>query len=483
MTLGKLVVIPALLICVTSPVMHADARSRSGGGSSPASTIVLKPVLTGLASPDYVTNARDGSDRLFVVEQGGLIKVLAPGAKAPTVFLDLQAKVRFAGERGLLGLAFHPQFSSNRRFFVDYTRQSDGATVIAEYRASLGDPDVADATETILLVIPQPFVNHNGGMIEFGPDGFFYVAMGDGGSSNDPGDRAQDLTQLLGKILRVDVDHPAGGLPYSVPVDNPFVGAAGALPEIYAYGLRNPFRFSFDRATSDLYAGDVGQDVVEEIDLIVPGGNYGWRVWEGSRCTNNDPGACTNAGFIFPIAQYQHTGGRCAVIGGYAYRGAAAAVPTGGYVYGDLCTGEIFLYRNGQVSVLLRSGLGISSFGEDEAGEIYVVSLDGSVHRIAAAPPCRVTLTPTSQAVSAKGSRALRVKVSGAGGCPWAASANVPWITITQGASGSGRGTVSLRVASNPNAASRTGTVTIGDQVFTVTEAGSSAPSGPGPKH
>jgi glucose/arabinose dehydrogenase len=184
-----------------------------------------------------------------------------------------------------LGLTFHPQFSVNRRFFVDYTRQPDGATVIAEYQASQADPNVADGAETVLLVIQKPFGNHNGGMVEFGPDGFLYIALGDGDDSgSDPGNRAQDITQLLGKILRIDVDHPSGGLPYSSPPDNPFVGDPAGRDEIFAYGLRNPFRFSFDRATGDLYAGDVGQNSVEEIDIITRGGNYGWRIWEGTHC-------------------------------------------------------------------------------------------------------------------------------------------------------------------------------------------------------
>jgi glucose/arabinose dehydrogenase len=351
--------------------------------SAPAGAAIrLAPVLDGLDNPDFVTNARDGSHRLFVIEQPGVIRVFPLGASASVVFLDITARVLFGGERGLLGLAFHPQFSSNGRFFVDYTRKPDGATVIAEYRVSAADPSVAEGAETVLLVIPQPFANHNGGMIEFGPDGFLYIGMGDGGSGNDPGNRAQNVSDLLGKILRIDVDHPTGGLPYSVPADNPFVGAAAGRGEIFAYGLRNPFRFSFDRATGDLYAGDVGQGAVEEIDIVRNGGNYGWRVWEGSTCTGNDPGLCSAAGFEFPIAEYGHTGGRCAVIGGYVYRGAAATLPAGSYVYGDLCTGEIFLLENGSPRVLLDSGLSLSSFGEDEAGEIYAVGTGGSVVRL-----------------------------------------------------------------------------------------------------
>jgi glucose/arabinose dehydrogenase len=351
--------------------------------SDPAGAAVrLAPVLDGLDNPDFVTNARDGSHRLFVIEQPGVIRVLSLGASISVVFLDITDRVLFGGERGLLGLAFHPQFSSNGRVFVDYTRKPDGATVIAEYRVSAANPSVADGGETVLLVIPQPFANHNGGMVEFGPDGFLYIAMGDGGSGNDPGNRAQNVNDLLGKILRIDVDHSAGGLPYSVPADNPFVGVAASRGEIFAYGLRNPFRISFDRATGDLYAGDVGQGAVEEIDIVRNGGNYGWRIWEGSTCTGNDPNSCSTAGFEFPIAEYGHTGGRCAVIGGYVYRGSAATLPAGSYVYGDLCTGEIFVLENGSPRVLLDSGLSLASFGEDEAGEIYAVSTDGSVARL-----------------------------------------------------------------------------------------------------
>lgn len=346
-------------------------------------SIRLVPVLSGLDNPVLVTNARDGSNRLFIVEQAGVIKVLQPGAASPTVLLDISTKVLFGGEQGLLGLTFHPQFASNRRFFVDYTRKPDGATVIAQYQVLPGNPNVAGPTETALLVIPQPFANHNGGMIEFGPDGFLYIAMGDGGSGNDPGNRAQDITQLLGKILRIDVDHPSGGLPYSSPPDNPFVGDPAGRDEIFASGLRNPYRFSFDRATGDLYGGDVGQNAVEEIDIITRGGNYGWRIWEGTQCTGNDPTLCNPADFIFPITEYTHAAGRCGVIGGYVYRGVRASLPAGSYVYGDLCTGEIFVLQVELATVALDTELTLSSFGEDEAGELYVVSLGGTVDRIA----------------------------------------------------------------------------------------------------
>lgn len=345
--------------------------------------VELEPVLSGLASPVYVTGAGDGSNRLFIIEQGGRIKVLQPGETTPSVFLNITSRVLSGGERGLLGLAFHPDFENNRRFFVDYTRQPDGATVIAEYRAFEGDPNLADTNETTMLVIPQPFANHNGGMITFGPDGFLYIGMGDGGSANDPGNRAQDLDNLLGKILRIDVDHPDGANPYSSPVDNPFFGGVAGRDEIYGYGLRNPWRYSFDRLTGDLYVGDVGQNAWEEIDIITRGGNYGWRVTEGMHCNPSIAGGiCSMSGLIPPIAEYVHSAGRCSITGGYVYRGANQTLPSGTYVYADFCTGEIFSLGGGAQNVLLDTGMNISSFGEDEAGEIYVVGLGGTVHRL-----------------------------------------------------------------------------------------------------
>jgi len=348
---------------------------------TPSEAVRLDPVISGLQAPLYVTHSRDGSGRLFIVEQGGRIRVLRPGVSTSTVFLDIAGRVLSGGEQGLLGLAFHPQFAGNRRFFVNYTRRPDGATVIAEYQGPVGGGDVADPnTERILLVIPQPFTNHNGGMVEFGPDGFLYIAMGDGGSGNDPGNRAQNPNDLLGKILRLDVN---GAQPYAIPPDNPFAGGGGR-GEIYALGFRNPFRFSFDRLTGDLLAGDVGQDAREEIDRVTRGGNYGWRVFEGTSCTGLGPAPCNPASFIPPIIEYAHQGGRCAVIGGYAYRGQAGSLPLGSYVFGDLCTGEIFLDRASQV--LFDTALTLASFGEDEAGELYVVDLGGSVFRIAPNP-------------------------------------------------------------------------------------------------
>ena len=344
--------------------------------------VVLQPVLANLAQPVYVTHARDGTNRLFVVEQAGRIKLLAAGASEPTVFLDITARVLAGGERGLLGLAFHPRYAATGRFFVNYTRQPDGATVIAEYRVSPGDPAVARPDELTVLVIPQPFANHNGGMIEFGPDGFLYIGMGDGGSGFDPDRRAQNATDLLGKILRIDVDPLPGSLaPYASPPENPFAGPHPGRDEIYAVGFRNPWRFSFDRATGALYVGDVGQHAREEIDRVTLGGNYGWPILEGRQCLGLG-GSCAEPDLLAPVTEYEHVDGRCSVTGGYACRGNAGTLPAGGYVFGDFCSGEIFLLEDGVSGPLLSTDLSVASFGEDEAGEIYVVSLDGTVHRL-----------------------------------------------------------------------------------------------------
>ncbi len=449
--------VPLILLVTVSPALAA---------------IQLQSVLTGLSSPVYVTHAHDGTNRLFSVEQGGVIKVLQPGATTPTVFLDITAKVLSGGEQGLLGLAFHPQYATNRRFFVNYTRTGDGATVIAEYQASIANSNVSDPTEKQLLVIAQPFANHNGGMIEFGPDGFLYIGMGDGGGANDPGDRAQDINELLGKMLRIDIDTP--GVPYSSPPSNPFFGATAGLDEIYAVGFRNPFRFSFDRVTSQLYAGDVGQGAREEIDIITLGGNYGWDVFEGTLCTPNNPSLCSSGSFIAPIAEYDHSGGRCSVIGGYVYRGTRSTFPMGAYIYGDFCTGEIFQLfpaaSGGAQAVLLVTPLSISSFGEDEAGEIYVVGLGGTVDRLSSTPPppsCTYTLSVATQNVPAGGG-SNNVSMSTASDCAWLAASHVAWITITAGTSGTGGGTIAFDVAANTGTDGREGTITAGGQTLTV---------------
>ena len=445
----------------------ALAPARAAAQGTPAPT--LEPVLTGLSSPVFLTSARDGTNRLFVVEQPGRIKVLPPGATTPTVFLDITARVIAGGEQGLLGLAFHPQFASNRRLFVNYTRRPDGATVIAEYRVSAANPNLVDQAETVLLVIPQPFANHNGGMIAFGPDGLLYIGMGDGGAANDPGNRAQNVEDLLGKMLRINVDQPNGSVPYSSPPDNPFFGPAGGRDEIYATGLRNPFRFSFDRSTGQLYLGDVGQGVREEIDIITRGGNYGWRVFEGTRCTGLGPAACDAANFVAPVAEYDHTGGRCSVTGGYVYRGTRATLPAGTYIFGDFCTGEIFQLQGTTMSFLRGTGVNISSFGEDEAGELYVVNLGGTVQRLTNSA-CTYSVSPEFPGAAAAG-ETIRLSVTAQAGCAWSAVSNSDFITVTAGASGAGNGLVDLTVAPNTTGLFRRGTVSVAGRLITITQA------------
>lgn len=348
-------------------------------------TLSLQPVTTGLDQPVHLTHAGDGSGRLFVVEQPGRIRIVRGGTLLPAPFLDIGPRVLAGGEQGLLSVAFHPRYATTGRFFVNYTRRPDGASVIAEYRVSAGHPDVADpASARELLVVPQPYSNHNGGLNLFGPDGFLYIGLGDGGSAGDPQNRAQNLGEVLGKLLRIDVD---GGSPYAIPRDNPFVGRAGARPEIYAYGLRNPWRFSFDRCDGRLFLADVGQGAREEVDLIRPGGNYGWRIMEGSLCFT-PPSGCDRTGLALPIAEYEtHTWG-CAVTGGFVYRGTAFAALHGWYLFGDYCSGRIWGLRpeggGWAMTLLHQQAVRISSFGEDQAGELYLVDHGGAVYRIAA---------------------------------------------------------------------------------------------------
>ena len=439
--------------------------------------IQLVPMTsTALSSPVFVGNAGDGTRRLFIVEQGGIIKVLQPGSTVPTTFLDIHTRLLAGGERGLLGLAFHPQYASNGRFFVYYTRSGDGALVIAAYRVS-ADPNVADSAETVLLTIPHPTnANHNGGMLAFGPDGYLYAGVGDGGSGNDPPNNAQNIEVLLGKILRIDVDHPdaGAGTAYSSPADNPYVGVAGR-DEIFSIGWRNPWRFSFDRLTGQQWVADVGQSAREEVDTpVVKGGNYGWRVYEGSACSGLDPSLCIPANYIFPVFDYPHSNGRCSITGGYVYRGAQGALPLGAYVYGDYCTGEIIAWNGSTQTVLADTAQNLSAFGEDELGELYVVGLGGSVSKIVPTVPCDFAIAPASSDFTAAGAAAT-VAVTAGAGCGWTAVANAPWIHVTSGASGSGNGSVGYSVDANSSSTSRSGTMTIAGKTFTVNQAGAVA--------
>jgi glucose/arabinose dehydrogenase len=353
-----------------------------GAAAKAQQTIRLEPVVDGLVRPVFLTHAEDGSGRLFVVEQEGFILVLGAGGLEEEPFLDLSQKVLCCGERGLLGLAFHPSFPDDRRLFVNYTRRPDGATVVSEFRLRQnGRPN--PGSERVLLTIAQPFSNHNGGMIAFGLGGLLFIGMGDGGSGGDPRNLAQNPNSLLGKILRINAN--VRRRPYAIPANNLYV-AGGGRPEIYAIGLRNPWRFSFDRVTGELYVGDVGQNAVEEIDRVVRGGNYGWRHFEGTR-PYRPAGGVDRRELDFPIAEYAHEGERCSVIGGYVYRGRAIPGLVGTYLYADYCSGEIFGLAGGGQRVLLDTSMLISSFGEDEAGEVYVVDHGGAIHRISGATP------------------------------------------------------------------------------------------------
>ena len=349
----------------------------------------LTKVASGLRSPIYLTGAGDGSGRLFIVEQAGRILVMKGGRVLPTPFLDIRSLVRSGGEQGLLSVAFHPDFAVNGVFVVDYTRSYGhaGDTVIARYRA---DPssDVADRSSgQTLLTIYQPQSNHNGGLVKFGPDSFLYIGMGDGGAGGDSGaghaaqGNGQSLTTLLGKMLRIAV-LPTG--PYIVPATNPGI-RAGARREIWSYGLRNPWRFSFDRATGALYIADVGQNAWEEVDVrsasSTGGENYGWPAFEGTHRYRTDVQV---SGDVKPLAEYSHASD-CSITGGYVYRGTKVPSMYGFFVFGDYCSGTIRTLINFRgkwtMATLVDTALLISSFGEDEAGELYVVNLGGSVFR------------------------------------------------------------------------------------------------------
>ena len=360
----------------------------------------LETVASGLDQPLFVTHAGDGSGRLFVVEKPGVIRILADGVLVDTPFLDIRDAVNDGGsEQGLLGLAFAPDYATSGLFYVNYTDGS-GDTTIARFRVS-ADPNQADpaGAETILTV-GQPARNHNGGMLAFGPDGMLYIGMGDGGGANDTFGNGQNPASLLGKLLRIDVSNP--DVPYTIPADNPWVNedwidAAGnsvdVRDEILAVGLRNPWRFSFDRTADNLWIGDVGQNQYEEVDVVPAsqrtGLNFGWPIMEGVHCFRGD--GCNQDGLILPVAEYSHQGGHCSVTGGYVYRGTAFPAMQGIYVYGDYCSGVIWALAPDaagawQSTQILDTSFFISSFGEDEQGELYVTDLTGgTVARIGVA--------------------------------------------------------------------------------------------------
>ena len=381
-------VMTALLIGALVSPAAADAAVSPG-----RIHLGLALVATGLSQPLLVTNAGDGSGRLFVVEQSGKIRIIKAGKVAAIPFLDLSTSISGGGEQGLLGLAFHPNYKSNGKLYVSYTNRN-GTSVIREYRVSATNPDrLSGSSGRTILRLRQPYPNHNGGNIAFGPDGDLYIGFGDGGSAGDPGNRAQNLGVLFGKLLRIDVNRRTGTLPYGIPADNPLVGRSG-LDQIWAYGLRNPWRWSFDRATGDLWIGDVGQDAWEEVDRVLAahgrnagrGLNFGWKVMEASRCYSPSTG-CSRTGKTLPVTAYGHKNDRCSITGGFVYRGTRYPDLIGAYLFADYCTGEIWYVDRGAargatpIRALDTNAL-ITSFGQDEAGELYLTDGNGTVYRI-----------------------------------------------------------------------------------------------------
>jgi glucose/arabinose dehydrogenase len=358
--------------------------------AAPSSISIATQVLvTGLSSPLDLEHPNDSSGRLFVVEQGGTIRIIQNGALLPQPFLDISSKVVVDGEMGLLGVTFHPNFATNRKFYVNYVRNNVGQfqSVIAEYQASAANLNFSDpATERILLTVDQVsnFNNHKAGQLAFGADGFLYFGLGDGGSGGDPFGHGQNTQILLGKLMRIDVNSTSPGKQYAIPSDNPFV-ASGGLPEIYAYGFRNPWRFSFDSGTGRLFMADVGQNMFEEIDIVQKGGNYGWNTMEGFHCFNPSSG-CNMAGLSLPIVEIAHPEAE-AVIGGFVYHGTAVAGMQGMYIFGDL-SGKIWSLTEGPPNTFTRAslatpGFNISSFGQDALGELYIVDIqNGRVLKI-----------------------------------------------------------------------------------------------------
>ncbi len=355
--------------------------------TTPTGTIALSTVVSGLSSPVGMEHP-PGDSRFFIIEQRGTIRILQNGALLPGNFLDLQSVVNFDGqEQGLLGIAFSPNYATNRKFYVNYTMdEGDRESIISEFQTMASDPNTADPnSERVLLVVNQPFPNHKGGQLVFGPDGFLYIGFGDGGSGGDPLGNGQNTSTFLGKMLRISVDPPfATGKQYGIPADNPFV-AGGGLPEIYAYGLRNPWRFSFEPVTNRLFVADVGQDSWEEIDILQKGGNFGWNVMEGTHCYPPGTATCDMTNKILPIFEYPHTDG-IAVIGGYIYKGTAIPSLANKYIYADL-TGKVWSLTEGPPNTwtrgnLLDTGLTFTSFAKDTSGELYLVDYNGLIRKL-----------------------------------------------------------------------------------------------------
>ncbi|MBM3944057.1 MAG: PQQ-dependent sugar dehydrogenase [SAR202 cluster bacterium] len=373
---------------VESPVSPSPTPVSPSNETEPLQRMRLARAFSALSFPQilHLTYADDGTRRLFAVTKRGEIFVFANDqtANSAAVFLDLRDAVSTSGnEEGLLGLAFDPKYAENGYFYVYYSAANPRRSVISRFKVS-GDADRADrASERVLLEVAQPFANHNGGHIVFGPDGYLYIGLGDGGSGGDPQGNGQNRATVLGSVLRLDVSQVDSSGGYVVPDDNPFVGVAGVRPEIWAYGLRNPWRFNFDRLTGDLWLADVGQNAIEEVNIVLKGRNYGWNVMEGTRCYLPSSG-CSQTGLELPVAEYTHSDG-CSVSGGYVYRGTREPSLFGAYVYGDYCSGKIWAlrYEDGEVTDEMMivpdpsPRVSISGFGEDQDGELYVLDYGG----------------------------------------------------------------------------------------------------------
>ena len=392
---------PVVATAIPTPIVTTPAPTATSMPSPVAAPAVSTPqppaadayglveIGAGFAKPLYLTYAPgDTGNRLFVVEQNGTIAILRDGKRQEPLFLDIRSRVGSnANEQGLLSMAFDPDYAANGIFYLNYTDRG-GTTVVARYRVSADNPDAANVdSEEVLLRVAQPYGNHNGGQIKFGPDGYLYIGMGDGGSGGDPQNHGQDRSTLLGAMLRIDVR--TGG-PYVVPADNPFVGQEGVRPEIWNWGQRNPWRFSFDRVTGDLFIADVGQNRLEEISFQPadsPGGeNYGWRLFEGSEQFSGNREGMARREMVFPIAEYGRAEG-CSVTGGYVYRGQQLPALAGNYIFGDYCSGIVWTLTpqadgSWLRTVLLQAPSEITSFGEDAAGEVYVIIRTGEIYRI-----------------------------------------------------------------------------------------------------
>lgn len=381
-----------ILLTAIFLILGFDSCTQNNGDNGSSGSYRAVPAFPNLSftRPVDFQSPRDQTGRVFVVEQAGVINVFRNDPAVPTkkIFLDIRDRVDDRGnEEGLLGLAFHPDFETNSYFYVNYTASNPSRTVISRFRVSSQNPDTADReSEVVLLTYDQPHNNHNGGQVSFGPDGFLYIAVGDGGSGGDPHGNGQNRSTLLGSILRIDVDNQENGKAYSIPADNPFANnGSGYREEIYAYGLRNPWRFSFDPVDGKLWAGDVGQNAFEEIDIIDKGGNYGWNTMEAKHCFEPSSG-CNASGLAMPVWEYGRGEG-VSITGGFVYRGPTLPSLTGKYIYADYGSRRIWALDYSGVGnpanhLMLQPDFNISSFGTDRDNELYICAFDGKIYRL-----------------------------------------------------------------------------------------------------